>query len=114
MNDIFTETNTAGMWAHRYAKFLRHQKYAQNLADSSKSARVNLAHIDRLRLEKLLEYHSIVSMLACCNTDTMGRESFTDGCMSENIIRCRRLLDEPVENGQGTVVLKVEAKHTKA
>ena len=52
------------MRANRYPKFLRHKQHAQDFGDSRKSARVNLAYIDGLYLQKLLKYHPVVGMLA--------------------------------------------------
>jgi hypothetical protein len=76
----------------------RHEKYAQNLAYTCETTRINLTDINSLSLKQLLEHHSVVCMLASGNSDPVRFKGFTDSSMSENIVRCSGFLDEPSES----------------
>ena len=95
MYNIFAQSHTTSMRADRYPKFLSHQQYTQYLGDARKPARIDLAYIDSLCLQKLLECHSVVGVLSCGNSDPVGRESPTNGGVPKDVVRGCRLLDKP-------------------
>ena len=70
-----------------------HEKHAEHLADASKTTRVDLADVYRVRLEELLEHHPIMRVLARRDADPMRFQPATDGRMSKDIVRRRWLLD---------------------
>ncbi len=57
----------------------------------AESGRIELAEVDRLRLEHLLEQHAVHAVLARGDADR--RDRFADGGMSEHVVGARRLLD---------------------
>ena len=72
-----------------------HQENTENLAHAGKSAGVNLADVDGLRLQKLFEHHAIVRVLAGSDSNAIGLECLTDSSMPQDIIGRRGLLNEP-------------------
>lgn len=72
-----------------------HQQHTQHFTDACESAGINLTNIDRVRLEQLLEHHTVMCMFPSCNTDSVRLECTPDRSMAKSIIWCRRLLDEP-------------------
>src|ERR1700691_1856886 len=95
MNNIFAQSYATSMRTNRHSKLLRHQQYTQYLGDSCKSAGIDLAYIDSLCLQKLLEYHSVVCVLACGNPNTVRCEGPADGSVSKDIVRSCGLLNKP-------------------
>ena len=88
------------MRANGDAKLGRHQQDGQDLAHSSQSTRVDLADIDSLGLQQLLEGHSVVSVFSRSDTDPVGFQLLPDGSVTEGIVRRGRLLDKPDQNGR--------------
>ena len=72
-----------------------HQEHAENLADTSETAGVNLKNVDGLGLEQLFEDHAIVGMLPRRDPDPVGLQGLADCGVSKGIVRSRGLLDEP-------------------
>ena len=72
-----------------------HQQHTQHLTDSCESACINLTNIDRVRLEQLLEHHTVMRMFPSRNTNSVRLECTPDRGMAKSIIWCRRLLNEP-------------------
>jgi hypothetical protein len=56
-HDVFTETDTTGVRADWDAEFGGHQHDTENLVDTSDPARVDLADVDGVGLQQLLEDH---------------------------------------------------------
>ncbi len=56
-----------------------------------------MTYVDSLRLEQLLEHHTVVRMLASRYADTVRLEGFAYSSVSEDIIWGSRLLDEPTQ-----------------
>ena len=97
MDDILAQAHSACMRAHGDPELGRHEQDAQDLAHARKSARIDLAHVDRLRLQELLEHHPVMRVLARRDADPVWLQCFADGRMPEDVVRCRRLFDEPVQ-----------------
>jgi hypothetical protein len=72
-----------------------HQEHAENLADACEATRVNLADIYRVRLEELFEQNPVMRMLARRNANSMRFQRAADGRVPKDIVRGRRLLNEP-------------------
>lgn len=98
------------MRANRHAKFGRHEKDTQNLADSTKTTRIDLANIDSLCLQELLECnllsvrlegrtYPVVRVLAGGNTDSVWFEALANCSVSQSIIRSCGLFNEPRLDG---------------
>jgi hypothetical protein len=96
VNDILAETDTTCVWADGHTKLGCHEQDTEDLAHAGKTAGVDLADIDSLSLEELLEDNSVVCMLASSNTDTMGLEPLANSCVTEGIVRCSWLFNEPI------------------
>lgn len=97
MNDIFAQPYTTSMRTNRHTELRSHEQNAQDFIDTGKSTTVNLNDIDRVCLQQLFEDHSVVGVFAGSDADSVRLQSFTDGCVTENVVRSRRLLDKPVE-----------------
>ena len=72
-----------------------HEEYAEHLADARETTRVYLTDVYRLRLEQLLEHHPVMRVLARRDADSVRLERATDRSVPEDVIRSRRLLNEP-------------------
>jgi len=72
-----------------------HEEHAEHLADAGEATRVNLADVYRVRLEELFEHHPVMRVLARRNANPMRLQRATDGCVSKDIVRRRRFLNEP-------------------
>src|SRR5919197_2722825 len=62
--DVFAQADAAGMRANRNAELRGEEEYGEHLVHTADPARVDLADVDRLRLEELLEHHPILDVLA--------------------------------------------------
>ena len=93
MLDVLAEADAAGVWADRHAELGCHQDDRQDLVHASDTAGVDLAHVDRSRLEELLEEDSVLDVLPGGDADR--RDGLTDPGMSEDVVRARRFLDPP-------------------
>jgi len=79
VDDIFAEPNATCVWADRYAEFGSHEKDAEDFADTCQTAGIDLAYVNGLGLQELLEDHAIVGMLSCGNTDAMRFQRLANG-----------------------------------
>lgn len=95
VDDILAEAYSACMRAHRYAKLGRHEQDAEDLTHARQPARVDLDHVDRLRLQQLLEDHPVVRVLARRNANPVWLQRLAHRRVPEDIVWRRRLLDEP-------------------
>lgn len=87
------------MRAHRHSELGRHQQDRQYLIDPGEPTRVDLTDVDGLGLEELFEYHAVVRVLSCCDTNADVLEPAADRGVTEDVIGSRRLFDEPSESG---------------
>ncbi len=93
------QPDPAGVRADRNAELLRHEVHGKNLVDAAESRRVELAVVDRLGLEHLLEEHAVHAVLAGGDADR--RHRLADRGVTEHVVRARRLLDpERLELGE--------------
>ena len=69
MLHVLAEADAAGMRADRDAELRRHQDDRQHLVDAGDAARVDLADVDRLGLEELLEDDAVLHVLAGRDAD---------------------------------------------
>src|SRR5262249_57919741 len=60
-----------------------------------KPAAVDLAEVDRMRLEQLLEHDSVGAVFTGRNADAEWTHRRRDRGVAEHIVRTRRLLDPP-------------------
>src|ERR1700760_2839541 len=79
------------MRIHADAKFRSHEQNRQILVDAATTSRINLNEVYRSRLEQLLEYHPVLSVLT--RGDGHRRNSPPNSCVSQPVIRARGLLD---------------------
>lgn len=86
---------------------LRQQQYRQDLVHASKSTGVDLAHIDCFCLQQLLEHHTVLAVLSCCNAHTIRFESRSNRCVSENVVWRGRLFEETARTGQQKTCLRM-------
>src|SRR4051812_42270993 len=84
MLNVLAEANAARMRTYRDAVFCRHQQHRDNLVDARESTTVDLAEINSLGLQQLLEHHSIVTMLAGRNA--YRPNGFPYRGMAENVV----------------------------
>ena len=95
VNDVFTETDTTGVRADGDAELGGHEENGEDLVDAGQSTRVDLADVDGVQLEQLLENHSVVGVLSGSDTDAVRLEGLSDGGVSDRVVRSGGLLDEP-------------------
>ena len=95
MNDMLAQAHTSCMRADGDTKLGGHQQNGEDLAHTSEANGVDLTDVDGLGLEKLLEDHPVVCVLASRDTNTVWLESLSDGSMTENVIWGGRFLYEP-------------------
>ena len=55
-----------------------HEKHTEHFTNTAKSARVDLAYIDRLSLQQLLEYHAIVRVFPSGDADPVRLETLAN------------------------------------
>ena len=72
-----------------------HQKNADHFTYTCQSAGIDLNDINRVGLQKLLEDHAIMRMLASGHTNPMGLQGLSDSCMPKDIIRSSGFLNKP-------------------
>jgi len=89
--DQFAQTNAAGMRVDADAEFSSHQENRQILVDAPDAGSIDLDDIHRASLEELFEHHPVVSMFA--RGHGHRRDTLANGCVPQNVIRARRLLD---------------------
>lgn len=71
VNDVVGEPDASCMRAHDDALLGRHEEDGEDLVDACEPARVDLADVDRLGGEELLEEHAVVAVLArSCKEET--------------------------------------------
>lgn len=71
MDDVIGEADAACVRAHDDASLGRHEEDGEDLVDACEPARVDLADVDRLGGEELLEQHAVVAVLArSCKEET--------------------------------------------
>src|SRR5436190_21519510 len=90
---VFAEPDAAGMRADRHAELGRQEDHREYLVHAAQSATVELADVDRLELEQLLEDDPVLHVLA--RRDTHGRHRLADPAMAEDVVGARRLFDPP-------------------
>ena len=95
MNNVFAQTHTSSMRADRDAELGGHQQHGEDLAYACKADGVDLADVDGLGLEKLLEDHPVMCVLTSRDADTIRLESISDGGVTENIVWSSGFLYEP-------------------
>ncbi len=93
MLGVLAQPDAAGVRADRNAELRGEEKNRQHLVDSPQPATVELADIDRLELEELLEYDAVLDVLA--GRDPEGCDCGADSQMPDDIVRACRLLDPP-------------------
>src|SRR5687768_427759 len=89
--DILAKAHSTCVRANGYAKLGRHKQHGEHLVDSSQTAAIYLAEIDRTSLQQLLKHHPAVTVFTSGNTDRGNRTS--DGCMAQHIVGRSGLFD---------------------
>lgn len=64
MDDIVGQADAASVRANGHALLGSHEQHGEDLVDARETARVDLADVDRLGCEELLEAHPVVGVLA--------------------------------------------------
>lgn len=109
MNYILTQPYPARVRTHHHPKLLRHQKHAQHLAHARQPTAVDLAHVHRLCLQKLLEEDTVMRVFPGCDADAVWSEGASDGGVAENVVWGCGFFDKPVSEQckyqRGTVLV---------
>ena len=79
------------MRAHGHTKLSRQQQHGEHLVEAAQPAGVELAEADRLRLEQLLEHHTVLAMLTGGHLDRS--DAARDRGVAEDVVGACRLLD---------------------
>lgn len=95
MDYILAQAYATSVRTHGDAELGCHEQDAQHLRDTRQPTRVDLAHIDRLRLQELLEDHAVVCVLARGDADVERLERLAHRGVPEDVVGRRGLLDEP-------------------
>src|SRR6516225_2405282 len=93
MLDVLAQPNSTCVRANGDAELGSHQEDGEHFIDAAQAATVNLTELNSARLEKLLEEHAVLAMLASSHTDRS--DGPRDCCVAQNVVRARRLLDPP-------------------
>jgi hypothetical protein len=128
MDSILAQTDTARMRAHGDAEptaptnqteglhennsavLLRcHQQNAQHLTHARKPTRVDLYYVDRLGLQELFEYHSIMGVFPRSNANPIRFESLANGSMAKDVVRRSRLFNKPSRTAMSIYTQIVQA-----
>jgi hypothetical protein len=96
MNNVFAQAHAPGVRADGDAELGGHQQDRENLTHTSEADGIDLADVDGFGLEKLLEDHPVVRVLASCDADTVWLESLSDSSVAEDIVGSSGLFDEPI------------------
>lgn len=85
----------------RYAwvqdSLLGHEQHGHDFVDAAEPAGVDLAVVDRARLEELLEHDAVLAVLAGGDADAVRLEGLSDGRVAEDVVWRGRLFDEAEE-----------------
>ena len=95
MLHVLAQADAAGVRAHRHAELGGQQDDSQIFVHAAEAAAVNLAEIDRARLQQLLEDDAIRAVLAGGDADAQLAHRLRNPRMPQHIVRARRLLDPP-------------------
>src|SRR6266567_831772 len=99
MLHILAQANAAGVRADRNLELCSQQENGEVLIYACHATAIDLAYVDGLGLEELLEHDPVVAVLSC--RDAHRRRLCAYACMAENVIRAGRLLHPPqVQLGQ--------------
>src|SRR6187401_272846 len=91
--DVLAETDAAGVRTDRYPELRRKEENGESFVHSTDPAGVQLAYVDGVGLEQLLEDDAVLNVFTRC--DAYRRDLTTDACVAEDVVRARRLLDPP-------------------
>src|SRR4051812_47107015 len=83
------------MRADRYAELGSHQQHREHFVHAAKPASIDLAEVDRIGLEELLEHDTVLAMLAGCDPDAEGAHGLGHLSVTEHVIWAQRLFDPP-------------------
>ena len=75
---------------------LGHQENGENLVDTTKSTSIDLAIVDGVSLEELLEDDAVLAVLSGSDSHPVGLESLSDSGVTEDIVRRSGLLNEAI------------------
>src|SRR6202051_3090367 len=81
---VLAEPDAPGVRTYGDSKLRRQQQYGQNFVDAAKAAAVDLAVVDRLGLQQLLEHHAVLHVLARGDADRLDR--FADPAVVQYVI----------------------------
>src|SRR5919197_795276 len=91
--DVFAQADAAGMRANRHAELRGEEEDRQHLVHTTDATRVDLADVDRLRLEELFEHHPVLDVFARGDGD--GRNCAPNRRVPSHVVWARRLFDPP-------------------
>ena len=95
MLHVLAQADAAGVRADRDAELRRHQDHREVLVHAAEAAAVDLAEVDRARLQQLLEDDAVRAVLAGRDADAERPHRLRDRRVPEHVVRARRLLDPP-------------------
>jgi len=93
MLHVLAQPDAAGVRADGNAELGRQQQDGDRLVDAADAARIELADVDRARLEELLEDHAVLDVLTGRHAD--GCDLAPDAGVPEHVVGARGLLDPP-------------------
>lgn len=79
--------------------FFRHEHHGHDFVNAAQAASVDLADVDGVRLEELLEGDAVLAHFAGGDEDVVGCEGCADGGMAKNVVGGGGLFDEPRAEG---------------
>src|SRR5258708_5273746 len=91
--DVLPQAAPAGVRTDRDSELRRHQQHREDLVDATQATAVDLAEVDRLRLEELLEDDSVLHVLT--RRDPDRADGLANGTVAEDVIRAGRFFDPP-------------------
>ena len=98
MLNVLTEADASRVRANRNSELCGHQQHREHLVHASKPATIDLTNSQRVRLQKLFEHDSVVTVFPGSNRD--GGDRSGDCCMPKNVVGiCRFFNPMRIEHG---------------
>ena len=91
--DVLAEPDAAGVRTDRNPELRREEEHGERFVHSPDPAGVQLAHVDGVGLEQLLEDDAVLDVLS--GRDADRRDLAPDARVTQDVVGARRLLDPP-------------------
>src|SRR5258705_4010784 len=90
---VLAEADSARVRTDRHPELRREQDHGQHLVHAAEPAAVELADVDRAKLEQLLEHDAVLHVLP--RGDANRSDRLADATVAEDVVGARRLFDPP-------------------